>query len=93
LDISWGKQEEIREDCMMWGLWQVAVRREMRTGFWWGNLKERDHLEDLDTHLLLLRSHYSPMWTFATSIDFSQSALSFDLFFQFSILHILISVH
>jgi hypothetical protein len=22
-------------------------RQEMRTGFWWGNLKERNHLEDL----------------------------------------------
>jgi len=21
--------------------------RQRRTGFWWGNLKERDHLEDL----------------------------------------------
>jgi hypothetical protein len=21
-------------------------RRKMRTGFWWGNLRERDHLED-----------------------------------------------
>ena len=23
-------------------------RREMRTEFWWRNLKERDHLDDLD---------------------------------------------
>jgi len=23
-------------------------RREIHSGFWWGNLKERDHLEDLD---------------------------------------------
>jgi len=22
-------------------------REEVHTGFWWGNLKERDHLEDL----------------------------------------------
>jgi len=22
-------------------------RGEVHTGFWWGNLKERDHLEDL----------------------------------------------
>jgi hypothetical protein len=25
----------------MWG------RRELHIGFWWGNLKEREHLEDL----------------------------------------------
>jgi len=25
----------------------VHGRREMHTGFWWGNLKERYHLEDL----------------------------------------------
>jgi len=24
------------------------VRGEEHTGFWWGNLKERDHLEDPD---------------------------------------------
>ena len=70
----------------------------MQSRFWWGNLKERDHLEDLDTHLriiiiLLHRSHYSPMRTFASLIDFSQSALFFDLSFQFLILHLLISVH
>jgi len=23
-------------------------RTEMRTGFWWGDLKETDHLEDLN---------------------------------------------
>jgi hypothetical protein len=23
-------------------------RGEVHTGFWWGNLRERDHLEDLD---------------------------------------------
>jgi hypothetical protein len=23
-------------------------RGEVYTGFWWGNLRERDHLEDLD---------------------------------------------
>jgi len=23
-------------------------KRRVHTGFWWGNLRERDHLEDLD---------------------------------------------
>ena len=27
--------------CHVWG------RKERDTGFWWGNLKEEDHLEDL----------------------------------------------
>jgi len=29
--------------------------REVHTGFWWGNLKERDHMEDpgLDWRLIL----------------------------------------
>ena len=28
------------------GAWQVQERTEMHTGFCWGNLKERDNLED-----------------------------------------------
>jgi len=24
----------------------VRVREEVHTGFWWGNLRERDHLEN-----------------------------------------------
>jgi hypothetical protein len=28
-------------------MWQVWVRGEVPTGFWWGNLTERDHSEDL----------------------------------------------
>jgi len=31
----------------IWSLWHVVWRREMRTGCWWGNPKERDHLEGL----------------------------------------------
>ena len=27
-------------------MWQVWGRGEAYTGFWWGNLKERDHLEE-----------------------------------------------
>jgi len=40
--------------------------------------------------LLLLRWHYSTMRTFPSIMDFSQSALVFDLSFQFVILHLLI---
>jgi hypothetical protein len=42
--------------------------------------------------LLLLRWYYSPMQTFATLMDFSQSAPFFDLSFQFLILNLFISV-
>jgi hypothetical protein len=33
---------------MRWaGMWHVYWRREMHTECWWGDIKERDHLEDL----------------------------------------------
>jgi len=28
-----------------WGMWHVWERREMSTGFWWKNLKERNYFE------------------------------------------------
>jgi hypothetical protein len=28
-------------------MWHAWGREELLTGFWWGNLREREHLEDL----------------------------------------------
>jgi hypothetical protein len=28
-------------------MWHVCVRRGVHTGFWWGNLRERDRCEDI----------------------------------------------
>jgi hypothetical protein len=42
--------------------------------------------------ILLPRWHYNPMWTFAYLMDFSQSALFFDISFQFLVLHLFIFV-
>lgn len=33
-----------QEERSMWQAWE---RREIHEGFWWGNLNERDHLDDL----------------------------------------------
>ena len=39
-------------------------REEVHTGFWWGNLRERDHLEDpcIDGRIILDGSSRSGMW-------------------------------
>jgi hypothetical protein len=36
-----------QEDCGCRGMWHVWGG-EVPTGLWWGNLWERDHLEDID---------------------------------------------
>jgi hypothetical protein len=41
---------------MMWAGHVARIRRvEVFTGFWWGNLRERDHLEDqgIDGRIIL----------------------------------------
>jgi hypothetical protein len=30
------------------GVWHVLDTGEARTGSWWGDMRQRDHLEDLD---------------------------------------------
>jgi len=29
------------------GIWNIRVREELHSEFWWGTLKEKVHLEDL----------------------------------------------
>jgi hypothetical protein len=36
-----------QRECAGRGMWHVLGRREVHAGFWWGNLRERDYLEDL----------------------------------------------
>jgi hypothetical protein len=49
------------------GMWHVWGKGEVCAGFWWGNLKERDHLEDLDVDgrmilKLILKKSVSNVW-------------------------------
>jgi len=43
----------IRSRRMRVGMWSIWQRGERHTGFLWGNLKERDNLEDVDTRIIL----------------------------------------
>ena len=38
----------------MLGMWNVGDRGEVQTGFWWGNLRVGDHVEDLGVNRRLI---------------------------------------
>ena len=40
------KNRALKLENMPRGMWHVRWRGEVHTGFWWGNLNERDNLED-----------------------------------------------
>jgi len=44
----------------MYYIWETD---EVHTGFWWGNLRGRDHLEDLDVDGRISRSGLGKAWT------------------------------
>jgi hypothetical protein len=35
-------------------IWHVSGRRDVHGGFWWGNLKEGDDLEDVDINIRII---------------------------------------
>jgi hypothetical protein len=56
-------------------------RGEVYTGFWWGNLKERDHLEDpsVDGRLILrwiVREWYVGVWTGSSRLRIGTGGLN-----------------
>jgi hypothetical protein len=38
-------------------MWYIWGRRELHRGFWWGNLKEKDHLENLGVDGRIILTH------------------------------------
>ena len=48
--------QEILLELSNHGKWdeQIWGRREMRMGFWWGNMKEIDYLEDLSVNMKII---------------------------------------
>jgi len=45
-------------------MWHVWVRGEVHTGFWWGDLREGDHLEDQGVDgSIILKKWDGEAWT------------------------------
>jgi len=45
-------------------MWHVWVRGEVHTEFWWGDLREGDHLEDLGVDgIIILKKWDGEAWT------------------------------
>jgi hypothetical protein len=43
----------------MWHVWETG---EVHTGFWWGDLRERDHLEDLGVDVRIILKWIFKKW-------------------------------
>ena len=51
-----------REDWDDRGMQYVWGRGEPNTGFWWGDLRERDHLEDLGVYWMIILKRILRKW-------------------------------
>jgi hypothetical protein len=54
----------------MWHVWEIG---EVHSGLWWGDLMERDHLEDLDICGRIILKWISKKWGRMHLIDLSQA--------------------
>jgi len=43
-------------------MWHVWGREEVHTGFWWGNLRERNHLEDPNADRKIVIKWFFKKW-------------------------------
>jgi len=43
-----------QEECYVRVMWHIRKIGEAHTGFWWGDLMQRDHLEDLDLDVRII---------------------------------------
>jgi len=51
-------------DVIRKNFWHVCGRGKLHTGFWWGNLRKRDHLEDLGIdRRKILKYVFNGTWT------------------------------
>jgi len=46
----------------IWDYEQLGGRGEVYTGFWWENLRERDHLKDLDVNGKIILKYIFTEW-------------------------------
>jgi len=56
-------------------MWHIPVIEDVQTGFWWGNPKEREHLEDLGVGgriilKLIFKKWDGEAWTGLISCDY-----------------------
>jgi hypothetical protein len=43
-------------------MWHVWARGETHTGFWWGNLREIDHLEEVGVEVRIILNQIFKKW-------------------------------